>query len=92
MERAAQQLSRHDATVLGVTYQDVASASLRYVRRYGITYPNLRNPSGALANAFGTRQVPESFLINREGQIVAISRGEIGAEFVKQALALAERG
>ena len=35
-------------------------------------------------------QLPESFIINRQGRIVAISRGEIEQAFVNQALALAE--
>jgi hypothetical protein len=34
--------------------------------------------------------VPESFLIDRRGNVRAISRGEIGQSFVQRALALAQ--
>jgi len=34
--------------------------------------------------------VPESFIIDRQGRIVAISRGQIEQGFVDRALALAE--
>ncbi len=41
--------------------------------------------------SYGTHQVPESFIINRQGRIVAISRGEIEQGFVNQALAALAR-
>lgn len=89
LERAQTDLQRHNATVLGVTYQDDSPASEGFVRQYHLTYPILRDASGEFAHAFGTRQVPESFLINREGRIVDIERGEIEQGFVKRAEALA---
>lgn len=90
LERAEHELSSHDATVLGVTYEDASTDSRSFVAKYRITYPNLRDAGGDLASAFGTRQVPESFIIDREGKIVDISRGEIEGAFVKRALAVAE--
>ncbi len=77
LEHAQRSLERHDATVLGVTYQDDSPDSESFVRRYHLTYPILRDATGEFAHSFGTRQVPESFIINRQGRIVAISRGEI---------------
>ena len=90
LESAQRGLERHDATVLGVTYQDASPDSEGFVREYHLTYPSVRDSTGKFAHSFGTRQVPESFLINRRGQIVQIERGEIEASFIKHALALAE--
>ncbi len=90
LEHAQPSLESHDATVLGVTYQDDSSASESFVRRYHITYPNLRDTSGEFAHSYGTRQVPESFIIDRQGRIVAISRGEIEKPFLERALAIAQ--
>jgi cytochrome c biogenesis protein CcmG/thiol:disulfide interchange protein DsbE len=90
LEHAQRSLEKHGATVLGVTYQDDSPDSEAFVRRYHLTYPVLRDATGEFAHSFGTRQVPESFIINRQGRIVAISRGEIEQGFVKQAVALAE--
>lgn len=90
LEHAERELAPHDATVLGVTWEDPTTASLRFVKQYGLTYPNYHDANGELVSAFGTRQLPESFLINRNGEIEAIERGEIGPPFVKKALALAE--
>jgi cytochrome c biogenesis protein CcmG/thiol:disulfide interchange protein DsbE len=90
LEHAQSRLERHDATVLGVTYQDASPDSEVFVRNYHLTYPMVRDSTGDFARSYGTRQVPESFIINRQGQVVAIARGEIEQSFVNQALALAE--
>jgi cytochrome c biogenesis protein CcmG/thiol:disulfide interchange protein DsbE len=90
LEHAQSTLEHHDATVLGVTYQDASPDSERFAREYHLTYPIVRDTTGEFARAFGTRQVPESFIIDRQGRIVSISRGEIEQGFVKRALAIAE--
>ena len=81
---------RHGGTVLGVTYLDATPDSESFLRRYKLTYPNLRDNAGTFAHAYGTNQLPESFLIDRSGRIVALSRGEIEEPFLTNALRLAE--
>jgi cytochrome c biogenesis protein CcmG/thiol:disulfide interchange protein DsbE len=90
LEHAQSQLQRHDATVLGVTYLDASPDSESFARRYHLTYPNLRDTNGDFAHAYGTDQLPESFVIDRHGHIVAISRGEIDQAFLNRAIALAD--
>jgi len=90
LERAQSQLERHGATVLGVTYKDATPDSLSFVHQYHLTYPNLRDAGGEFSSAYGTDQLPESFVIDRRGHIVAISRGEIDQAFLNRAIALSE--
>jgi cytochrome c biogenesis protein CcmG/thiol:disulfide interchange protein DsbE len=90
LEHAQTALQSHGGTVLGVTYKDLSSDSRSFVRQFHITYPNLRDKDGAFASSYGTDQLPESFVINRQGKIVAISRGEIEQGFLTHAIALAE--
>lgn len=91
LERGQGRLAAHDATVLGVTYLDNTDDSEGFVKRFHITYPNLRdNENGDFAHAYGTDQLPESFIVNRQGRIVAISRGEIEESFLDKAVSLAE--
>jgi cytochrome c biogenesis protein CcmG/thiol:disulfide interchange protein DsbE len=90
LESAQRRLEAHDATVLGVTYLDASPDSEGFVHRYHLTYTNLRDNTGAFAHSYGTDQLPESFVINRQGRIIAISRGEIDQAFVNHAVALAE--
>jgi cytochrome c biogenesis protein CcmG/thiol:disulfide interchange protein DsbE len=90
LERFQPSLLRHGATVLGVTYLDNTRDSESFVRHYHLAYPNLRDNVGTFSHAYGTNQLPESFLIDRSGHIVALSRGEIEEPFLRRALALAE--
>ena len=89
LERTQSKLDRIDGTVLGVTYLDATPDSRSFVRRYHLSYPNLRDNTGSFAHSYGTDQLPESFVIDRQGHIVAISRGEIDQSFLNHALALA---
>jgi len=90
LQQAQSQLSRHRGTVLGVTYRDTTSDSHDFVRRYRLTFPEARDGDGDFARAYGTNQLPETFVIDRAGRVVAISRGEVNRSFLRRATALAE--
>jgi len=90
LEHAQSQLERHGATVLGVTYLDASPDSERFVRHYHLTYPNLRDSDGEFAHSYGTDQLPESFIIDRQGRIVKLRRSEIDQAFLNSAITLAE--
>ncbi|HEX3910243.1 MAG TPA: TlpA disulfide reductase family protein [Solirubrobacteraceae bacterium] len=90
LQRFQKPLERHDATVLGVTYLDASPDSLGFVRAHHLSYPSLRDNRGDFAHSYGTNQLPESFIVDRDGHVVAVSRGEIEEPFMKRALALAE--
>ncbi len=89
LERAQPALRRAGATILGIAYEDVTSDSEHFVRQFHLSYPNLRDDDGEFAHAYGTDQLPESFIIDRSGHIVAIERGEIHQGFMTRAIALA---
>ena len=90
LERAQHELASHGATVLGVTYDDASDDSTSFVHQFGLTYPMLRDVTGSYAHQFGTDQLPESFVIDPAGRIVAISRGEVNETVLAHAVALAE--
>jgi cytochrome c biogenesis protein CcmG/thiol:disulfide interchange protein DsbE len=89
LERAQRELSRHGGTVLGVTFRDASPDSLSFVKRYHLTYPNLDDTTGEFAHAYGTNGLPESFVIDRHGHVVAISRQEVDEAFLNRAVSLA---
>ncbi len=87
LEAAQKRLAEDDAgTVLGVTYQDAPADSLGFVEEYGISYPNLRDPDSALADEYGSRRLPETFVIDRAGRIVDLRRGQVDQAWMDQAL------
>jgi cytochrome c biogenesis protein CcmG/thiol:disulfide interchange protein DsbE len=90
LQRAQRALRAADGTVLGVTYDDATPDSEHFVSQYGLTYPQLRDVNGSFAHAYGTDQLPESFVIDRQGRVVAISRGEVSQAWVDHAIAVAQ--
>jgi cytochrome c biogenesis protein CcmG/thiol:disulfide interchange protein DsbE len=87
LERTHQRLQARDAgTVLGVTFRDASPASQRFVLEEGLTYPSVRDVDGELAERFGTRSLPETFVIDREGRVVAIARGQLTETTMRDAL------
>lgn len=90
LERAQRELLRHGGTVLGVTFRDATPDSLSFVKRYHLTYPSLDDTTSEFARAYGTNEIPESFVIDRQGHVVAISRQEASPAFLNSAVALAE--
>jgi cytochrome c biogenesis protein CcmG/thiol:disulfide interchange protein DsbE len=56
-----------------------------------VTYPSLRDVGTDLASKFGTRALPETFVLDRQGRVVAVSRGQVSQSFLDNALAEAQR-
>jgi cytochrome c biogenesis protein CcmG, thiol:disulfide interchange protein DsbE len=87
LERAQKRLQETGAgTVLGVTFRDASSDSEAFVRDHGLTYPSIRDVDGKLAQEYGTRALPETFIIDRRGRVVALSRGQVDGKFLDRAL------
>jgi cytochrome c biogenesis protein CcmG/thiol:disulfide interchange protein DsbE len=76
-------------TILGVTYKDDPGDSLAFARKHDLAYPSLRDSKLQLAPEYGTRALPETFVIDAQGRIVALSRGQVSQEFLDHALAKA---
>jgi cytochrome c biogenesis protein CcmG, thiol:disulfide interchange protein DsbE len=75
--------------VLGITHVDPSAKSLAKVREWGLPYPSLRDVDDKLYDAFGASAPPETYFLDREGRVVAISRGALNAKFANRALAAA---
>lgn len=82
-----QTLIKHNGTIVGVTYQDSADASKAFARQEHISYPVLRDIGGNLARAWGVNGVPETFVINRAGRIVALRRYQLAGTWLERTVA-----
>lgn len=87
LEREQQQIAGRNATIVGVTYQDNSGASETFVRQNHLTYPVIRDVSGDLTRSFGVTGVPETFVINRQGRIVALQRQQLAGNWLQQTVA-----
>jgi cytochrome c biogenesis protein CcmG/thiol:disulfide interchange protein DsbE len=65
-------------TILGVDSNDLSDDALSFVRRYGVTYPQLRDGNGDFSQGeLGTTGVPESFLVGPDGKLALHRLGPV---------------
>jgi cytochrome c biogenesis protein CcmG/thiol:disulfide interchange protein DsbE len=62
---------------LGVDYHDLSSDARRFVSAHALTFPMLEDGSGNVTSRYGISQVPETYVLNRRGRVVAHLRGPI---------------
>jgi len=63
---------------LGVDFHDLASDARRFVGAHALTFPMLEDGSGNVTTgSYGVSQVPETYVIDRQGRIVAHLAGPI---------------
>jgi cytochrome c biogenesis protein CcmG, thiol:disulfide interchange protein DsbE len=74
-------------TVLGIDSRDLSGDGQEFVRRYGLSYPQLRDGDGAMAHEFGTTGVPENFLIDPRGKVRLLVRGPVTEEYLRDSVA-----
>jgi cytochrome c biogenesis protein CcmG/thiol:disulfide interchange protein DsbE len=92
LERTQREFARSGkGTVLGATYDDAVTDSLAFERSHKLTYPSLRDVGTGLAQQYGTRALPETFVLDGKGRIVSLSRGQLNSAFLREAIAKAEK-
>ena len=77
LERAQQRLASSGGTVLGVTYKDDADASRDFVRSTSSPTRACATTGSTSRPSTGRTKLPETFVIDKAGRVVAISRGEV---------------
>jgi cytochrome c biogenesis protein CcmG, thiol:disulfide interchange protein DsbE len=55
--------------VLGIAIQDTRAAMEKFIRDFGLTFPNAPDPSGKVSVDYGVYGVPETFFVDRQGRI-----------------------
>ncbi len=83
---AARHAARGDATVIQVVYGDRASAVKAFIEKNGGDWPVLDDPKGAIALEWGVRGLPESYLVNPDGVVVAKIIGGASVEGLERLL------
>lgn len=69
--------SNPDVRFLGVIYNDEPEKCRRYLAQAGSAYPHLVDASSRTAIDYGVGGVPETFFINRAGEIVHKQNGPL---------------
>ncbi len=91
LERTQADLEAGDAgTVLGVTYHDAPDAALAFAKENKLAFPLVRDPGDTLFDSYGNRGIPETFVLDGKGRIVALRRGQVDQAFLDDAVAKAK--
>lgn len=91
LARSQAGLLRRGATLVGVTWRDTTDDARGFVRRYHLDYPVIRDVDGSFASKLGVTGVPETFVLDRRGRIVAVSRGTVDETFLQHAVSKAAK-
>lgn len=86
LEQEQRRIAGSDATILGVTYLDNSVDSETFVRQQHITYPVVRDVNGSFVRGLGSSGVPETFVIDRQGRIVAVRRYQLDGTWLQRTL------
>ena len=73
-------------TVLGVNQEDLTHDAEAFIGEFDLTYPQLRDASGEMADPFGMSGLPESFLIDPKGDLALIRRGALDRSYLDEAV------
>jgi cytochrome c biogenesis protein CcmG, thiol:disulfide interchange protein DsbE len=85
LEKLWKQYRGKGVVFVGIGYVDTEPAALQYLKEYNVTYPNGADLGVKIAPKYHIQGVPESFLVDRQGNIVWFKIAPISeAELVAQ--------
>jgi len=79
LERGWRTLGPRGVLFLGLDIQDVRGDGQGFIRKYGMTYPSVREPGRDVANSYGATGIPETYFIDADGRVVAHVIGVVSA-------------
>ena len=83
---AARQYKGQGVVFLGVLYGDDPSAARRFSEENGAAFPTMLDDEGRMATDYGVTGVPETFVIDGNGQIVERVVGPVGPDTLSDVL------
>ena len=76
--------------MVGVNWTDGLSAARAFVRDHRLTFPNLRDPDGAVGQAYGIVGLPTTVILDSHGRIATVLIGPQTVAALSEALGSTE--
>lgn len=90
LERLWRQSRQRGVVVVGIDYNDPTSDARRFVARYRLTYPIVRDRDASVGDRYDLTGVPETFVVDRRGRLVVHLLGPVdkqpNADTMKQGI------
>ncbi len=75
---------RGELTVVGVATEDATPDAEAFAREFGLTYDLLHDGSGAMKDAWGATGLPESMLVDPDGNLALRSIGPVDETYLEE--------
>ena len=77
IERLAKRFAKRPFAVLAISLDEEGAKKVRpFVARLGVTFPIGLDPESKVAERYGARDLPATFLIDPQGRVVVAAKGE----------------
>jgi cytochrome c biogenesis protein CcmG/thiol:disulfide interchange protein DsbE len=83
LEQAWRTWRERGVVVIGVDIQDTPEKAQKFIREFGLTFPNAPDTGGKVAIDYGVYGVPETFFIDRRGRIRYKHVGALSEEVLR---------
>lgn len=82
IERAYDKYKDDGLVVIGADVDDLSSDANKFIIENRLTYPIWRYTSEQATKDFGTKRMPESFIIDRDGNVAGLQRYQVDDEWL----------
>jgi cytochrome c biogenesis protein CcmG/thiol:disulfide interchange protein DsbE len=86
LDQVQRMMQARGGTVVGVAVDDARSDTEGFVKKHAIAYPVWRDVNRTLARGFGLQGIPESFVLDSQGRILALERQQITQRWIDERL------
>jgi cytochrome c biogenesis protein CcmG, thiol:disulfide interchange protein DsbE len=86
LEAAWRTYRERGLVVLGVDIQDTEPAASRFIKQFGLSFPNAPDPKGKVSIDYGVYGVPETFVIDKQGRIRDKKVGAVTEAYLREKL------
>jgi len=65
------EIGTREFEIIAINVDEDTEDGMKFLEKYPVSYPMLADPEGEIGIPYGIRSLPRSFLLDRNGQIVA---------------------
>jgi cytochrome c biogenesis protein CcmG, thiol:disulfide interchange protein DsbE len=73
-------------TIVGIAWNDASDDARAFAREHGVRYPILRDVDRGFGDAYDVKGVPETFVLDPQGRIVALNRSQLTPSWIETAI------
>lgn len=92
LEAFAGRAAGRGVSLVGIVYNDDKDKAEEFRQRFGLSFPQAFDPGGRTAIDFGVYGVPETYVIDRQGKVMAKLIGATTADALEQIVASVDAG